>query len=110
MTPTAPPAPPGPPTSALLSRLLELIAAAIQADTAVKFTQNPDAEIADLAASQTSGVAVVEIEDIRIDGNQAEVDLGLWCGTVCGICLTYEAELEAEAWSITGTVGPITVS
>lgn len=89
---------------------LELIAADIQADAAVKFIDNPDAEIADLAASETSGVAVVRIEDIRIDGDRAEIDLGLWCGNACAVFLTYEAEFANDQWTVAGTVGPIVVS
>lgn len=89
---------------------LELVAAGIAADAAVTFTQNPDAEIADFAASRTSGVAVVRIDDIRIDADQAEIDLGLWCGTVCGVSLTYQAELDADRWTITDIVGPVAVS
>jgi hypothetical protein len=89
---------------------LELIAAGIEADAAVTFTQNPDTEIADLAASRTSGVAVVRIDDIRIDADQAEIDLGLWCGTACGVSLTYQGELDADRWTITDIVGPIAVS
>ena len=89
---------------------LELVAAGIEPDAAVKFTQHPDIEIADLAASQTGGAAVVRIQDIRIDANQAEIDIALWCGNVCAVFLTYEAALAGDQWDITGTNGPIAVS
>jgi hypothetical protein len=94
----------------LETQALELIAAGIEPDAVVKFTQKPDIEIANLAASQTGGAAVVRVEDIRIDAEQAEIDLVLWCGTVCGVYLTYQAELDTDHWTITGTSGPIAVS
>jgi hypothetical protein len=89
---------------------LELIAAGVEADAAVEFTQVPDAEIADFAASETGGIAVARIEDIRIDDDRAEIEMGLWCGNVCAVFLTYEAQLADDQWTITGTVGPIAVS
>lgn len=89
---------------------LELVAAGIEADATVKFTDDPDTEIADFAASEATAVAVVEIEDLRVDGERAEIDLSLWCGTTCAVFLTYEAELAGQQWTITGTSGPIAVA
>jgi hypothetical protein len=87
-----------------------LITAGVAPDVAVEFTRNPDDEIAKLAATQSGLVAVVRIEDIRIDADQAEIDLGLWCGTLCAVYLTYGAEFDADEWTITGITGPIAMS
>ncbi len=89
---------------------LELIAASLDGDAAVKFTESPDSEIADLTDREAAAVAVAEIEDVRTGEDQAEIDLSLWCGTACGVYLTYEAELDAERWNITGTAGPVAVA
>lgn len=89
---------------------MELIAAQIEPDAALKFTEDPDAEIADLVQSRTAGVAVTRIDDIRIDGAHAEIDVNLWCGNACGVHLTYEADMEGSQWIITGTSGPIAVA
>ena len=66
--------------------------------------------IADLAANEASGMAVVTIEDIRVEDDRAEIDMGLWCGNVCAVYLTYQAELADSKWAIIGTSGPIAVS
>ncbi|MDG2113112.1 MAG: hypothetical protein P8N02_10920 [Actinomycetota bacterium] len=49
-------------------------------------------------------------EDPVLAQLQAEIDMGLWCGTVCAVFLTYEAELANDQWTITDTVEPIAVS
>ena len=55
-------------------------------------------------------VAVVSVSDLRINGDRAEIDMGLWCGSLCGTWFTYEAERAGETWRILGTTGPIAVS
>lgn len=89
---------------------LELIAASLQDDAVVKFTQSPDDEIADLTDREAAAAAVAEIEEIRVNEDRAEVDLSLWCGNACGVYLTYQAELDTGRWKITGTAGPIAVA
>jgi hypothetical protein len=55
-------------------------------------------------------VAVVSIDGVQVDNTNAQVKLSLWCGSLCGIFLTYEAELVEGEWLIVETVGPIAVS
>ena len=88
---------------------LELIAEGLQGDAAVKFTQRSDAEIGDLTDREAAAAAVVEIEDVRVGEDRAEIDLSLWCGNACAVFLTYEAELDMGRWNITGTAGPVAV-
>ena len=88
---------------------LELIAAAIENVALVEFIPDADQAIEGHFES-AAAVAVVSVGEVRIDGERAEVDLGLWCGNVCGIWLTYEAERTADGWRILGINGPIAVS
>ena len=37
-------------------------------------------------------VAVVSIDGVQLDNTNARVKLSLWCGSLCGIFLPYEAE------------------
>ncbi len=89
---------------------LELIAASLEPVATVVFIDDPEATIAEYVDASTPGVAVVTVDDLRIDGDRAEVDVGLWCGNVCGIWLTYEAELGTDGWEILGTTGPISIT
>ena len=95
------------PDRPLVPLALELVAADLRPDVAVTFTEVPDVEIADFAARSAGRVAVVRIDDIRIDGTRAELDASMWCGTTCGVFLTYAAELAGGTWNITGPTGPV---
>lgn len=47
----------------------------------------------------------------NIDGDQAEITTGLWCGELCGTGGTYGLEwTESEGWVITGIEGPQWIS
>lgn len=100
----------GDPTKPLQPLGLELIAEALQASAEVTFVPDVDAAIDQLFDASPSGVAVVSIEALRIDRSRAEIDMRLWCGSLCGVFLTYEAELTDVGWAILGTTGPIAVS
>jgi hypothetical protein len=89
---------------------LELIAASLGPVAEVKFIDDPEAATQEYFDASTTGVAVVTVDDVRIDGDRAEVDVGLWCGSLCGIWLTYEAERGPGGWKILGTTGPISIS
>lgn len=67
-----------------------------------RFTDDPDAEIAELEEVGTIDIAVVVIDDLRFDGERLEIDVHLWCGDACGVALTYEAEMGPERFMITG--------
>lgn len=87
----------------------ELIAAAIE-DVATPVFIPSAADAIDSYFPGQAGVAVVSVTDLRIEGDRAEIDMSLWCGSLCAIFLTYEAELVNGAWRILGTTGPIAVS
>jgi hypothetical protein len=88
----------------------ELIAEAIQPLAEVEFIPDAEAAIARYFEGPPRAVAVVSVDDVRVDGDRAEVDLTLWCGSLCGVSLTYEATLGGGGWEILGTTGPIAVS
>ena len=89
---------------------LELTADELADRFPVEFVSDTDTTIADHFDSETMGVAVAAIDDVRIDGERAEIEMRLWCGTLCGVFLTYEAVLGSSGWEIVGTTGPIAMS
>ncbi len=89
---------------------LELIAETLSELGAVRFVANADVEIEALFEESPAGVAVVSVEDILVLDDRAEVELRLWCGSLCGVFLTYEAAPDDSGWNIVGTTGPIAVS
>lgn len=100
----------GEPPSAQLTELdRELIAAEIEDVARVEFVPSAE-EAIEGYSGRNAMVAVVSVGEFRIDDDRAEVDLALWCGDLCGVFLTYEAELVDGTWRIIGTTGPIAVS
>ena len=92
---------------------LDQVAAALAGRVDVEFIVDAEGKITDLFGAEGESEllrAVVSVDDVRIDDKTAEVDVGLWCGSLCGVWLTYAAELVDGAWMITGTTGPIAVS
>ena len=89
---------------------LELIAATLSDLGQVRFVDDADAEIGVLFEESPTGVAVVSVEDILLLDDRAEVELRLWCGSLCGVFLTYQAAPDNSGWNIVGTVGPIAMS
>jgi hypothetical protein len=100
----------GDPNSPLEPLALEVIAAELFDHGEVLFIDKPESMIEDLFTQNSGAAAVVILEEVRIDGDRAEVDLRLWCGSLCAVMLTYEAELGEDGWTILGTAGPIAVS
>ena len=101
----------GDPGRSLDGFTIELIAAVVREHGAtVQFIDGADDLITKLLDDTPQGVAVISIADIRLDDSSAEVELRLWCGSLCGVFVTYEAVLEAGEWSIVGPVGPIAMS
>ena len=93
--------------SAIADRLADVAEVEVVAD--------PDAEIERLAeggptAAGAQGVAVVVVDGVRSEGDGAEVDLRLWCGSLCGVFLTYELAMDDGGWTVLGTTGPIAMS
>jgi hypothetical protein len=92
---------------------LEMIAAAIQPLAAVEFIPDAKAAIDRYFEAERAGgdlVTVVSIDDVRIDGDRAELDMALWCGSLCGTWFTYEAKLGPGGWEILGTTGSVAIS
>jgi hypothetical protein len=89
---------------------LELIATTLSELGTVRFVDDADAEIGVLFEESPAGVAVVSVEDILLLDDHAEVELRLWCGSLCGVFLTYQAVPLDNGWNIIGTVGPIAMS
>ena len=88
---------------------LDQIKTALEASAEIVFVDDVEATITELFDQNTLG-AVASIEDLRIDGERAELDMRLWCGSLCGVFLTYEAELTDAGWELLGTTGPIAMS
>jgi hypothetical protein len=89
---------------------LELIAATLSELGKVRFVDDADAEIEVLFEESPAGVAVVSVEDVLLLDDRAEVELRLWCGSLCGVFLTYQAVPLDGGWNIVGTIGPIAMS
>lgn len=89
---------------------LELIADTLSDLGTVRFINDADAEIAALFDESPQGVAVVAVQRIDLLDDRAELELRLWCGSLCGVFLTYEAAPTDGGWEITGTIGPIAIS
>jgi hypothetical protein len=54
---------------------------------------------------------VLTLSAPNVDGNQAEITTGLWCGDLCGTGGTYGLEWnQSEGWVITGMEGPQWIS
>ena len=86
------------------------IRTALRDSAEVAFVNDARTMIEDLFARNATGIAVTSIEDLRVDNDRAELDVNLWCGSLCGVFLTYEAQLSDAGWEIVGTVGPIAMS
>ena len=90
---------------------LERIAAVVNETGApVHYVDDPDRLAAKLFNGAPPGVAVITIVALRLGATEAEVELHLWCGSLCGVYLTYAAEQVDGQWVITGIVGPIAMS
>ena len=89
---------------------LQLIAEALSELGGVRYIDNADTEIEALFEESPAGVAVVSVEDILLLDDRAEVELRLWCGSLCAVFLTYEAVPDDNGWTIVGTIGPIAMA
>ncbi|MDH3308468.1 MAG: hypothetical protein OEO77_13240, partial [Acidimicrobiia bacterium] len=89
---------------------LEMIAVAVSELGTVQYIDDADSEIKALLEESPDGVAVVSVEQVAILDDRALVEMRLWCGSLCGVFLTYEAESQNGGWNIIGTTGPIVMS
>ena len=89
---------------------LEMIADTLSELGSVRFIDDADTEINALFDAPPPGAAIVVVQRIDLLDDHAELELRLWCGSLCGVFLTYEAIPTDGGWEITGTTGPIAVS
>ena len=89
---------------------LEFIEAALSELGSVSFIDDVSAEIDSLFDATPAGVVVAVIERVELLDDRAEIELRLWCGSLCGVFLTYEAVPADSGWEITGVAGPIAMS
>ncbi len=76
----------------------------------VRFISSQDDFITDDLRPTIEGAAILTLGSPDIDGNEATIDMGMWCGGLCGIWLTYALEVGDAGWEVLGTVGPIAIS
>jgi hypothetical protein len=76
----------------------------------VEFIDAKDEFITDDLRPTIEGAAIITLGPVTSDGNNATVDMEMWCGGLCGIWLTYALEVGDAGWEVLGTVGPIAVS
>ena len=89
---------------------LDFVIAALSRLGSVQVIDDAAVEIEALFDRPPVGVAVVSVERVELLDDRAEVELHLWCGSLCGVFLTYEAVPVDGGWEITGTTGPIAMS
>jgi hypothetical protein len=89
---------------------LEVIAATLSEVGTVRFVDDAEAESESAFTDSTQGVAVVSVTELLLLDDHAEVELQLWCGSMCVVYLTYEAVPDGDGWHIIGTKEPIAVS
>ncbi|MDH3539050.1 MAG: META domain-containing protein [Acidimicrobiia bacterium] len=88
----------------------EMIAAAVSGLGIAHWVDDADAEIEAILDESPAGVAVVSVEGVLILDDRAQIEMRLWCGSLCGVFLTYEAEPQDGGWNIVGTTGPTAMS
>ena len=70
---------------------LEAIAAAAdESGFNVQYIDDPRTLIDELFNGARTGAAVLTIDALHLEPGRAEVELQLWCGSLCGVFLTYE--------------------
>ncbi len=56
------------------------------------------------------GAAIIGVGEPTFAEGTALVPVSMWCGSVCGIWVTYRIELREGVWTVIGTEGPIAIS
>lgn len=89
---------------------ITVLTTAVSTLSEVEFIGDPNDFITDDLRPTIEGAAIVTLGPVTIDGNNATIDMEMWCGGLCGIWLTYALEIGHAGWEVLGTVGPIAVS
>ena len=83
---------------------------AISSLSDVQFISDQDDFVTDDLHPTIEGAAIITLGPVTIDNNNATIEMGMWCGGLCGIWLTYALEVGDAGWEVLGTVGPIAIS
>jgi hypothetical protein len=86
------------------------LSTAISSLSEVEFIGDPNDFITEDLRPTIDGAAIITLGPVSIDGNDATIEMEMWCGGLCGIWLTYALEVGDAGWEVLGTVGPIAVS
>lgn len=89
---------------------IDALNSAISSLSDVQFIPDQDDFITDDLHPTIEGAAIITLGAPDIDGHEATIDMGMWCGGLCGIWLTYALEVGDAGWEVLGTVGPIAIS
>jgi hypothetical protein len=96
--------------SALTDDQKAALDAAVSSISEVRFIASQDDFVTDDLRPTIEGAAIITLGVPDIDGNDATIDMEMWCGGLCGIWLTYALEAGDAGWEVLGTVGPIAIS
>ena len=99
-----------PPGDPLTEEQRAAIAAAIEPLSPVRFIDDRYAFITESLSPVIPGSAIVTLGQVDFDRKGATVGMGLWCGGLCGIRLTYRVTEGPDGWTVIGTEGDITIS
>lgn len=56
------------------------------------------------------GSVIVTLAPVEFDDQGARVGANLWCGSLCGLWVTYRVMEGTDGWSVAGTEGDWTIS
>ena len=89
---------------------MNALSTAITNVSEVQFISDQNDFITDDLHPTIEGAAIITLSEPDIGGNEATIDMEMWCGGLCGIWLTYALEVGDAGWEVLGTVGPIAIS
>jgi len=78
--------------------------------TAVAFIASAEERIAKHLTEIRARTAVVTVESVRVAGDTVEAEVTLWCGSLCGVFLTYLAQRVDGDWGSRAPTVPIAAS
>lgn len=76
----------------------------------VVFVPDSRSLIGDDLKNAPRGLFIVTAGEPSINGDQAEIRMSMWCGSLCGTRRTYSVVRQQATWRITGTIGQIRVA
>lgn len=86
------------------------IEAALAAFGPVQWIADPDEWRTDDLRPKIDGSVILGIGEPVFDAQGALVPVSLWCGSTCGIWLTYRLVQTDQGWQVTGVDGPMSIS